>query len=92
MRPADYNTHREVWRFMRDYQERTGEPPKLREIREAHAALGYRSSVRHVLYLLTVMGMVETVKPEGHARRYQAIPRRDNGREGHPSKDIPKSS
>lgn len=66
-------THREVWAFMRDYQKRTGEPPTMREIRDAHCTLGYRSSVRHVLSLLTIMGQVKIIKPDGCARRYEAI-------------------
>jgi predicted transcriptional regulator len=66
------NTDELVWTFMLAYQDRTGNPPKMDEIREAIPGLTYRSSVRQVLVRLLGKGMVEHDAPN-KARCWRAV-------------------
>ena len=62
-----------VWRWMREYQGLYGQPPTLREIRDAMQTLNYPSSVRHSLRLLMEQGRVAEIKPVNLSRRYLAL-------------------
>jgi hypothetical protein len=62
-----------LWSFMMEYQRVNSEPPTLREIAERMDTMNYRSSAREAVMMLYYRGVVQVIKPKGHARRYEAV-------------------
>ena len=62
-----------AWAYMLAYQREHSVPPTLREMAEHLSGLNHRSSVREVVVTLMKNELVVTVKPEGFARRYEAV-------------------
>lgn len=66
-------TRLRMYRYMVEYQERTGKPPLMREIAEHFGELAYRSSVRHNMMRLVEDRLVVAQGKPGTSRRWRAI-------------------
>jgi SOS-response transcriptional repressor LexA len=66
-------TQREVWNFMRKFQETNGKPPTLDEIASAVDSLAWRSGPHYHLHILVAEGYAEITGEPGTSRRYMAV-------------------